>query len=734
MKHDEPDEDAVTAYLSTLELMARSVTGPSTYLELSGDHSGFSIASMDAIPFPSAGYTLSAWLRVEQWICVVHTHRQIRGSKLDVYINGDSRQSYRFNYPKDATVSKMQCLVARAKHDHSRCLKAQLGPVAFFSHPLQASIVESIKSFSDYDNVVLQYNASVASSHVTTSLALPSSTLATLPATTPATTTGPDGLLFALDARNFDVKRNMLLDASGHNHHGENNHLSSPSTIRLRTTTSFKESIWQMGGPIVFFPLLLHPPTQSAALTSCQATTSRPLGISSVPKVMSLVAETLPELLSSIERLCSAVSSDRFISDEIHRYLLYNFRLWVPASLKIQNSIFDKLHVAIKKKFVSSSVVSIRYMLRLLSTQYQSSILPPTAGTGGGGRSSHMRGRILETIRILLYDPESWAKAQSQRKYQLNSIIMGVSNSVNSMGVSFDAARTLIYSMLGKATFPQGNIDDTIKGTVVSEAEMDAGAIPEHVAETDIPDLLQILVDFSVTPATQTEFLSIFERLGGLRIWLPLISTANAQVRRMTLRLLRTYIVIKCDSYPNANPKPSLSAVDVRMILDSLHVAEFPLQMGSFNELVSLLLGIEYGDPTADPFALVSHDHAEMLADNILLTSSIRHPNMVVPMLELIQKCHLHVRWVGLECFKLLLSDDNVEGALNRRVFLACYATQGYAPYPVEVFFASFVTDAPQLPASDNSFAEAFSSVSTTGIVLSSEMSCCGFSLEFKSI
>ncbi|ETV88887.1 hypothetical protein, variant 2 [Aphanomyces astaci] len=803
MKHDEPDEDAVTAYLSTLELMARSVTGPSTYLELSGDHSGFSIASMDAIPFPSAGYTLSAWLRVEsapglnsplfslcgdsgigieisfmdttlvvkgldskkneynevqvpnalvkhqwQWICVVHTHRQIRGSKLDVYINGDSRQSYRFNYPKDATVSKMQCLVARAKHDHSRCLKAQLGPVAFFSHPLQASIVESIKSFSDYDNVVLQYNASVASSHVTTSLALPS-TLATLPATTPATTTGPDGLLFALDARNFDVKRNMLLDASGHNHHGENNHLSSPSTIRLRTTTSFKESIWQMGGPIVFFPLLLHPSTQSAALTSCQATTSRPLGISSVPKVMSLVAETLrhslinkficrrtqaipmmslllgslppayltAELLSSIERLCSAVSSDRFISDEIHRYLLYNFRLWVPASLKIQNSIFDKLHVAIKKKFVSSSVVSIRYMLRLLSTQYQTSILPPTAGTGGGGgRSSHMRGRILETIRILLYDPESWAKAQSQRKYQLNSIIMGVSNSVNSMGVSFDAARTLIYSMLGKATFPQGNIDDTIKGTVVSEAEMDAGAIPEHVAETDIPDLLQILVDFSVTPATQTEFLSIFERLGGLRIWLPLISTANAQVRRMTLRLLRTYIVIKCDSYPNANPKPSLSAVDVRMILDSLHVAEFPLQMGSFNELVSLVLGIDYGDPTADPFALVSHDHAEMLADNILLTSSIRHPNMVVPMLELIQKCHLHVRWVGLECFKLLLSDDNVEGALNRRVFLACYATQGYAPYPVEVFFASFVTDAPQLPASDNSFAEAFSSVSTTGL------------------
>ncbi len=79
---------------------------------------------------------------------------------------------------------------------------------------------------------------------------------------------------------------------------------------------------------------------------------------------------------------------------------------------------------------------------------------------------------------------------------------------------------------------------------------MDAGAIPEHLAEADIPDLLQILVDFSITPETQTEFLSIFERLGGLRIWLPLIATLNARVRRITLRLLRTYIIIKCNSFP----------------------------------------------------------------------------------------------------------------------------------------------------------------------------------------
>ncbi|RHY34238.1 hypothetical protein DYB32_005452 [Aphanomyces invadans] len=536
----------------------------------------------------------------------------------------------------------------------------------------------------------------------------------------------------------------MLLDSSGHNHHGENNQSTGVTpSIRVRATTSFKDSIWQMGGPIVLFPLLLHPNTQSHFLnaTSCH-TIARPLGITSIPKVICLVAETLrhslinkytcrrsqgipmlalligslppsyltADLVGAIERLCSAVSSDRFITDEIHRNLLYNFRLWVPASQDIQDLIFDKLHVALKKKLVLSSVVSIRYMLRLLSTNYQQSNMLHDAPPIGG-----MRLRILETIRILLYDPDAWAKAQAtQRKYQLNTIIMGAA-SVHSMGVSFDAARTLIYSMLGKATFPQGIVDDTIKAAVVSEAEVDAGAIPEHVSESDIPDLLQILVDFSITPETQTEFLSIFERLGGLRIWLPLVATVNAPVRRMTLRLLRTYIIIKCNTLPNANPKPSLSAVDVRMICDSLHVAEYPLQMGSFNELMSLLLGIDYGDPSADPSAnrAEAHDDADMLSDDVLLASSIRHPNMVVPMLELIQQCPLHFRWIALEYFKLLFSEYNAEGLANRRVLLNCYASQGYAPFPVEILFASFLTEA--VPTTKEHFAHAFPTVSTTG-------------------
>ncbi|KAF0692657.1 Aste57867_16272 [Aphanomyces stellatus] len=803
MKVDAPEESAVTTYLASLEMMARSVTGPSTYLELSGDQSGFTVPSMETVPFPSAGDTLSVWIRVEsapglnaplfslcgdtgvgiemsfmettlvvksldwkkneynevqvpgalvkhqwQWICVVHTHRQIRGSKLDVFVNGDIRQSSRFSYPnmKEAggAQPKMLCHLGRTKNDYSRCLVAHLGPVAFFSQPLQANVLESIKSVDDYDNVVLQYNASVASSHVTATLSLPGSS-STVSVSTPSSTAssgGTDGLVFAFDARNYDSKRKTLLDASGTSNHAEN-HSTNDASIRLRTTATFKESVWQMGGPIILFPLLLHPPTQAdfLDLTSCQ-TISRPLGVTCIPKVINVLAETLrhssinkfvcrrsqaipmvsllidslpteyltADLLASIERLCSAVSSDRFISDEIQRHLLYNFRLWVPAPVEIQNSIFDKLHVAIKKKFVSSSVVSIRYMLRLLSTVYRKPIAHHNTDD-----TTQLRNRILETIRILLYDPEAWAKAQAKPKSQLSSIIMGGLSTVQTMGVSFDAARTLIFCMLGKPTFPQGIIDDTSKGAVASEVEVDAGAMAEHVAESDIPDLMQILVDFSITSETQSEFLSIFERLGGLRIWLPLISTHNAPVRRMTLRLLRTYIIIKCNSFPNANPKPSLSAVDVRMIFDSLKVVDFPLQMGSFNELFCLLLGVAYGDPAVDPFVKGSpHDHAAMLSDETLLAGVIRHPNMVLPLLEIIGQSALHFRWIGLSYLKLLMSDENVDGATNRRIYLQAYAAQGYTPYPIEVMFNSFVADAAS--ASPDLMSQAFPTVSTAGL------------------
>ncbi|OQR93717.1 hypothetical protein ACHHYP_02340 [Achlya hypogyna] len=794
-KETAPDDNAVATFIASMEMMARSAPGPSWYLDLSGDQSGFLVPSMENVAFPPSGYTLSTWIRVEsspgmnsplfsfctetnvgievsfmdttlvvksldvkkneyneaqvpnalvkhqwQWICIVHTYRQFRGSKLDVYVNGDARQSFRFSYPSVATSpSKMKCYVGRTKNNYSRCLIAHVGSIAFFSQPLQASVVEGIKSADDYDNVVLQFNAAVMSSSLTSSAPL-SGGAAAAPASTTATGTPHEGLLFAFDARSYDEKRKLLLDASGNMHHGENT--ATVPSVRLRTISTFKDSVWQMGGPMIFLPLFVSPGATTGPLDlhACQ-TIARPLGPLSIPKVVSLVAETLrhstinkfvcrrsqtvpllslllrslpttfltPDLLSTVERLLSAVASDRYLSDDIQKNLLYNFQLWVPAPVDIQNTIFEKLHMSIKKNIVSSAVISIRYMLRMLSSVYCKSNLTNKSVAD----AEHLRERVLETIRMLLYDPEAWK--QGQKKSIVNTLgLIGGAAPPCPMMLSFDAARTLIFSMLGKPTNPDGVVDDTVKAAV-SEVEIDAGSIAEHVSDTDIPDLLQIVIDLSITAETQQEFLSIFERLGGLRIWLPLIATGNSQVRRMTLRLLRTYINFKCNLNATPTLKPSLSAIDVRMILEALNVAEFPLHLGSFNELYSLLLGIDYGDPAVRLFQAATddpHDHAALLPDTTTMSNVVRHPSMLLPFLDLLKASPLHIRWVGLVYLKLLFGDDSIECTINRRTLLQCYAGHGYPPVAIEAIFDSFLSTPP--PATPSLFAEACPQISGT--------------------
>ncbi|KDO32216.1 hypothetical protein SPRG_03432 [Saprolegnia parasitica CBS 223.65] len=46
-------------------MMARSAPGPSWYLDLSGDQSGFGVPSMETVTLPPSGYTPSMWIRVE---------------------------------------------------------------------------------------------------------------------------------------------------------------------------------------------------------------------------------------------------------------------------------------------------------------------------------------------------------------------------------------------------------------------------------------------------------------------------------------------------------------------------------------------------------------------------------------------------------------------------------------------------------------------------------------------
>ncbi|KDO32217.1 hypothetical protein SPRG_03433 [Saprolegnia parasitica CBS 223.65] len=409
----------------------------------------------------------------------------------------------------------MKCYVGRSEKNYNRCLLAHVGSIAFFSQPLATSVLEGIKSADDYDNVVLQFNAAVMSSSLTASAPLSGGSAAAAPSA-PASAGAPhEGLVFAFDARSYDEKHKLLLDASSN------------------------DSVWQMGGPMIFLRLSVSPLAEAGPLdfNACQ-TMTHPLGPLSIPKMISLLAETLrhsttnkfvcrrshtipllalllrslpttyltPDLLGTVERLLSAVASDRYLCDDIQKNLLSTFNY----------TIFEKLHMSIKK-----------------------TLIKPHDEIAGG--RSHLRNRVLETIHMLLYDPEAWK--QGQKKSLVSGLGLIGAAPPSSMMLSFDAARTLICSMFGMPTNPDGIVDDAIK-VAVREVEIDAGSIAEYVSDSDIPTCCK----------------SVFGRLGGLRIWLPLIATDNAP----------------CNLNATPTLKPSLSTIDVRMILGALNVQEYP--------------------------------------------------------------------------------------------------------------------------------------------------------------
>ncbi|KAJ0407700.1 hypothetical protein P43SY_009037 [Pythium insidiosum] len=63
MLHEDPDDQAVSYYVSTLEMIARDSFGPSSFFDMSGDYSGLILPVMES--FPSTGYTFCAWLKFE---------------------------------------------------------------------------------------------------------------------------------------------------------------------------------------------------------------------------------------------------------------------------------------------------------------------------------------------------------------------------------------------------------------------------------------------------------------------------------------------------------------------------------------------------------------------------------------------------------------------------------------------------------------------------------------------
>lgn len=63
MVHDEPDDQAMSYYVSTLEMIARDSFGPASFFDLNGEFSGLLMPVLDS--FPNNGYTFCAWIKFE---------------------------------------------------------------------------------------------------------------------------------------------------------------------------------------------------------------------------------------------------------------------------------------------------------------------------------------------------------------------------------------------------------------------------------------------------------------------------------------------------------------------------------------------------------------------------------------------------------------------------------------------------------------------------------------------
>lgn len=59
------DDDKMALYVATLELIARSSFGPSSYFDLTGVNSGIAVPVLDT--FSSVGYSFCCWIRLESF-------------------------------------------------------------------------------------------------------------------------------------------------------------------------------------------------------------------------------------------------------------------------------------------------------------------------------------------------------------------------------------------------------------------------------------------------------------------------------------------------------------------------------------------------------------------------------------------------------------------------------------------------------------------------------------------
>lgn len=262
------DDDHMSLYVATLELIGRSSYGPGTYFDLSGKNSGIVVPELRS--FPASGYTFAAWIRMEsfesmqykpvcvfwgpqgvgisvyfegstlvietsdprsktkdttaarfeniiesgkwQWLCIAHSHRQIRGSKVEVYVSGKLKSSTKLVYPNVNGMNPVtQAYIGMSplsKNRSASYLQAQIGPVALFSQALTGPVIQEIRTLAGFDARVI--NASMID--VRTSSATSSSG---------HYNSSVDHIIFAYDARNCDRFKGICFDITPNKNHGD---------------------------------------------------------------------------------------------------------------------------------------------------------------------------------------------------------------------------------------------------------------------------------------------------------------------------------------------------------------------------------------------------------------------------------------------------------------------------------------------------------------------------------
>uniref|UniRef100_K3WL43 BEACH domain-containing protein n=1 Tax=Globisporangium ultimum (strain ATCC 200006 / CBS 805.95 / DAOM BR144) TaxID=431595 RepID=K3WL43_GLOUD len=803
--HEEPDDTAVSYYLSTLEMIARDSFGPASFFDLSGELSGLILPVLDS--FPNNGYTFCTWIKFEtlpevaaplftfcgktgvgimcsivksslmitcfdkkkndghvevpdlitpgKWhfLCITHTHRQIRGSKLDVYLNADLRQSLKLAYPNTTLMAPVvKSLIGMRESYGTSTLRVLLGPMALFGQALPANIISNIKSVDEYDALVFQFNSYISSSSTSSGVAL-SGPPSGSSSSSLISGSSSDGLLLAYDARHCDRSKGVCYDSSGNGNHAE------AASVRLRHASTFKQSVAQLGGPLICLPLLVTSRVtapsasgnveETGVVTASNGTASsgvtaqfdedseflqhmsdliaRPLGVKCIPKVLLLIAEIMrhslvnkfifrrnqgvrltalllrslspnyltADLLTAIERLRSAVISDRTLSDEIYKFLLFNFRVWVNAPVDLQMNLFDKLEIMTRKDESSFSAVSTRHFLRVLSWIYWKESQSTSLRRAKEYTSEEidlLRKRVLAIIKIVLCEAQPAAPKSATTSVISRATIKGKEAKSQ---LSYESTRSLIFCMIGKPTNPmlagvnadgtpamQDNGDQQSMAAAfsavaksMSEGEQEAGSAVENVPEADLPDLLQLMIELSVQPTAPAGLLDLFARLGGLRIWLPLLEFSNDAIRVMTLRLLRTYLFLKCGctqdrEKANSPDKIHLSIGDAYLIMLALKPEVSPVTMGVYSEMLLMILGIQVSEDDMKALDGKTEAFDSLIDEEILVTATIWHGNMMFPFLSMVRSSPLPIRVVAIRHLMIIFGSATVTSTINRHYLI----------------------------------------------------------------